>query len=91
MHLPEPGHHRLSPGAIGKRDPLSYDPFCAFWGIFASLSCPRQQPLQTSNTITSLVIQRVKNPLAMQKTWVQSLDQEDALEKGMATYPSIFA
>ena len=24
-----------------------------------------------------------KNPLAMQKTWVQSLGQEDALEKGI--------
>ena len=25
----------------------------------------------------------------MQETWVQSLDQEDPLEKGMATYSSI--
>ena len=29
--------------------------------------------------------QPVKNPPAMQKTWVRSLGQEDALEKGMAT------
>ena len=28
----------------------------------------------------------VKNLPAMQKTWVQSLSQEDALEKGMATH-----
>ena len=28
----------------------------------------------------------VKNLSAMQETWVQSLDQEDALEKGMATH-----
>ena len=27
----------------------------------------------------------VKHLLAMQKTWVRSLGQEDALEKGMAT------
>ena len=33
----------------------------------------------------------VKNPPAMQKTWVQSLDQEDALKKGMAAHSSILA
>ena len=33
----------------------------------------------------------VKNLLSMQKTWVQSLDQEDPLEKEMATYSSILA
>ena len=31
----------------------------------------------------------VKNLPAMQGTWVQSLGQEDPLEKGMATYSSI--
>ena len=31
----------------------------------------------------------VKNPPAMRR-WVRSLDQEDPLEKGMATYPGIF-
>ena len=30
-----------------------------------------------------LVAQMVKNPPAMQETWVQSLRQEDALEEGM--------
>ena len=30
----------------------------------------------------------VKNPPAMQQTQVQSLGQEDALEKGMTTHPS---
>ena len=29
----------------------------------------------------------VKNPPAMQKTWVQSLGWEDPLEKEMATHP----
>ena len=40
---------------------------------------------------TSLVAQTVKNPPAMQETWVKSLDWEDALEEDMATYPSILA
>ena len=31
----------------------------------------------------------VKNPPAMEKTWVQSLSQEDPLEKEMATHSSI--
>ena len=43
----------------------------------------------------SLVAQRVKDPPAMQETrvqsWVQSLGQEDPLEKGMATHSSILA
>ena len=33
----------------------------------------------------------VKNLPAMQKTWVQSLGQEDLLEKEMATHFSILA
>ena len=33
--------------------------------------------------------QTVKKLLAMQETWVQSLGQEDLLEKEMATYSSI--
>ena len=35
--------------------------------------------------------QKVKNLPAMQDTQVQSLDQEDPLEKGMATHSSILA
>ena len=33
----------------------------------------------------------VKNPLAMQETWVRSLGQEDPLEKEMETHSSILA
>ena len=33
----------------------------------------------------------VKNPLAVQETWVRSLDQEDALEKEMAIHFNILA
>ena len=32
-----------------------------------------------------------KESLAMQETWVQPLDWEDALEKGKATHSSILA
>jgi len=39
----------------------------------------------------SLVAQTVKNLPAMQETQVQSLGQEDPLEKGMATHSSILA
>ena len=35
--------------------------------------------------------QLVKNPAAMRETWVRSLDWEDPLEKGKATYSSILA
>ena len=38
----------------------------------------------------SLVVQVVKN-FAMQETWVQSLGQEDSLEKEMDIHSSIFA
>ena len=38
-----------------------------------------------------LVAQLVKNLPAMQETWVQSLGQEDPLEKEMANYSSILA
>jgi len=46
-------------------------------------------PLQYS--WTSLVVQLVKNPPAMWKTWVGSLDWEDPLEKGKATHSNILA
>ena len=39
----------------------------------------------------SLVAQMVKNLPAMQEIQVQSLRQEDALEKGIATHSSILA
>ena len=46
-------------------------------------------PLQYS--WASLVVQTVKNLLAMQETWVQSMHWEDLLEEGMATHSSILA
>ena len=46
-------------------------------------------PLRYSSA--SLVAQMIKNPPAMQETWVRSLGQEDPLEKGMATQSSLLA
>ena len=40
---------------------------------------------------TSLMAQLVKNPHAVQETQVQSLCEEDSLEKEMATHSSILA
>ena len=37
------------------------------------------------------VAQRVKHLSATRETWVRSVDQEDPLEKEMATYSSILA
>ena len=39
----------------------------------------------------SLVAQMIKNLPVIQETWVQSLGQEDPLEKGMATHSTILA
>ena len=39
----------------------------------------------------SLVAQLVKNPPAMQETWVQFLGRGDPLEEGLATHASILA
>ena len=42
-------------------------------------------------TRASQVAETVRNPPAMQETWVQSLGQEDTLEEEMATHSSILA
>ena len=46
-------------------------------------------PLQ--NSWASLAVQLVKNPPAMQETWVRFLGWKDPLEKGKATHCSILA
>ena len=47
--------------------------------------------VDTLRNRASLVAQVVKNPAAMQETWVQSLGWEDTLEQRMATHSSILA
>ena len=51
----------------------------------------QQSPTVLLPGTASLVAQTVKNLPAKQVTWVQSLGQEDPLEKEVATYSSIFA
>ena len=51
----------------------------------------RNTRLGVSSYWASLVAQLVKNPPAMQETWVRSLGWEDLLEKGKATHSSILA
>ena len=61
--------------------------------------CPGQQDSlrlhchlsQGLSLLASLVAQLVKNPPAVQKTWVLSLGWEAPLEKGKATHSSILA
>ena len=50
-----------------------------------------RQSRQSKVELASLVAQRVKNLLAVRETWVQSLSQEDPLEKEMATHSSVLA
>ena len=49
------------------------------------------RPFLTFCPWASLVAQLVKNPPAMQETWVQLLGWEDPLEKRKATHSSILA
>ena len=42
-------------------------------------------------SMSFIAIVTVKNLPAVQKTWVQSLGQEDSLEKGMVTHSSVLA
>ena len=48
-------------------------------------------PLPQSQVLWFLVAQMLKNLPAIQETWVQFLDWEDLLEKGMATHSSSLA
>ena len=56
-----------------------------------SFVSPPAQAFHLVSVLASLVAQMVKNPPAMQETWVQSLGWEDPLEEGMATHSSSLA
>ena len=47
--------------------------------------------VECSSSWASLIAQLVKNPPAMQETWVRSLGREDPMEKEMATHSSVLA
>ena len=51
----------------------------------------RSQSDLNAFTKASLVAQTIKNPPAMQETWVWFLAWEDPQEKGMATHSNILA
>ena len=65
----------------------------AWWAIIHRVAKSRTRgtgyPLQYSSA--SPVAQLVKNSLAVQEIWVQSLGWEDPLEKVIATYSNILA
>ena len=51
---------------------------------------PKGYGVELRRKRASLVAQTVKNLPAVQKTWLQSLGQEDPLEKGKVTYSYLF-
>ena len=98
LHNPHPSELKLFLTFL----PNSYLIICDY--LFTDLFHWIMDPLKGSNPVscslnsqclefrwTSLVAQMVKNLPAMQETRVWSLDQEDPLEKGMATHSSILA
>ena len=66
--------------------------WAAVYGVAQSRTrLKRLSSSSSSNAHQGPVALMVKNLSAMQETWVQSLGQEDPLEKGMATHSSILA
>ena len=76
-------------GSVGKESPCKAGDTSSIPGSERSPGEGISYPLQYS--WASLVAQVVKNPPAMQETWVQSLGWEDPLEKGIATHSIILA
>ena len=54
-------------------------------------SSPKVRGMQINDEMTSLVAQTVKRLSTIRETWVQSLGQEDPLEKEMAIRSSTIA
>ena len=75
--------------SVGKESTCNAEDPGSILGLGRSAGEGIGYPLQYS--WASLVTQLLKNPPAMQETWVQSLDWEDPLEKGKATHSSILA
>ena len=78
--------------------PCMQDPIRHIWKCFSEvlgLQIVSHQELQVDpndkNTHMFSGAPLVKNPPAMQETWVRSLGWEEPLEKGMATHSSILA
>ena len=76
-------------GSAGKESTCNAGDLGSIPGLGISAGEGIGYPLQYS--WASLVVQLVKNPLAMWETWVRSLGWEDPVEKGNATHSSILA
>ena len=76
-------------GSAGKESACNVGDLGSTPGLGRSPGEGKGYPLQYSRA--SLVAQMVKNPPAMQETWVLPLGWEDPLEKGKATHCSILA
>ena len=63
----------------------------AWWAAVHGVAKSQTQLSNEHIAYASLVAQTVKRLPAMQETWVQSLGQEDPLEKEMATHSSTLA
>ena len=80
-------------------DPAEYALLFCIYVLFFKWPCiihqiffhPITQHHVFRHSWASLVAHMIKNPPAMQETWVQSLRWEDPLEEGMATHSSILA
>ena len=76
--------------SVGREDPLEKGTAILTWRIPwteepGGLRSMGLQKLDTTERLTPLLL------LSMQETWVLSLDQEDPLDKEMATHSSILA
>ena len=76
-------------GSAGKESTRNEGDLSSIPGLGRSTGEEKGYPLQYS--WASLVAQMVKNPPAMWEFWVQSLDWENPLGEGMATYSSILS
>ena len=87
--LPTPVFLGFPGGSAGKESSCNDGELGSIPELGRSPGGRKGYPLQYS--WASLVAQMIKNPPAMQETWIRSLSWEDPLEKGTATYSSILA
>ena len=95
-------HFHFSPSHIGEGNGNPLQCSClenprdgrAWWASVYGVAQSRTRVRQLSSSSSSracLVAQMVKRLPTMRETWVQSLGQEDPLEKEMATHSNILA
>ena len=84
-----PGDGGVPDSSVGKESACNARDLSSILGLGRFSAEGIGYPLQYS--WAALVPQTVKNPPAIQETWVQSLGWEDPMEKGKATHSSILA